>query len=263
MNHMLIKRMITVMATVLFLVPLATALAANPSVQEIIDRIDQMQEVKSDITAQARITTRDPDMGGTKIIEAVYYRRDSDDAFLIVLTAPDTDKGNGYLRVGDNMWMYRSKSRAFQHIGRGEKIGGSNATAGDMESRKFGELYKPDVDASGNEKLAAVMIGKIPVYKIELVAKAVDVKHPRVIMWVTRDKYLPLKQELYSLSGTLLETDYFKNYKEIDGRYIWLMGKFDDAVEKENVTLFEIKGIAFGKVEDYKFDKRYLEQLSK
>jgi hypothetical protein len=263
MYYTIIKRSaVAVILAALFLA-LGPALGADPSVQEIIDRIDHMQEIKSDITAQAKITSRDPDMGGTKISEGIYYRRDRDDAFLVIITAPDTDKGNGYLRVDDNMWMYRSKSRAFQHIGRGEKIAGSNATAGDMETRKFGELYQPARDDAGREKIEDTRIGRIPVYKIEVVAKVVDVKHPRLIMWLTKDKYLLLKQESYSLSGTLLEIAYFKNYKEVDGHYISLTSKFMDAVEKDNVTLFEIKGISFGQVDDTKFTKRYLENLSK
>ncbi|MBN2354215.1 MAG: outer membrane lipoprotein-sorting protein [Spirochaetales bacterium] len=241
----------------------APPLAADPSVQDIIDTIDARYQIQTDITAQTKITTRDPDLGGTKVIEAVYYRRDSDDAFLVVLYAPDTDKGNGYLRVGDNMWLYLSKSRAFQHIGRGEKIGGSNATAGDMETRKFKELYKPALDANGKEIISQEMIGKIPVYKIELTAKVVDVKYPKLVMWLTRDKLLRLKEEYYSLSGTLLQTAYYKNYKNVDGRYLALVSRFDDAIEKDNVSVMEITGISFDKVDDYKFEKRYLESLSK
>jgi hypothetical protein len=241
----------------------AWPLAANPSVQEIIDTIDARYEMKSDITAKSKITTKDPDLGGIKIIEGVLYRRDSDDAFLMVQYAPDSDKGNGYLRVGDNFWMYLSKSRSFTHIGRGEKISGSNATAGDFETRKFKELYKPALDANGKEIFAEEMIGKIPVFKLELTAKVVDVKYPKLVLWLTRDKLLSLKEEYYSLSGTLLETHYNKNYKEVDGRYIALITKIDDAIQKDNVTIMEIQSISFSQVDDFKFDKRYLESLSK
>ena len=107
---------------------LAPALWALPSVQQVIDYIDTNYQVRSDMTAQAKITTRDPEQG-TKIIQSVLYRRDRDDAFLIVIADPETDRGNGYLRVGDNMWLYRRSTRTFTHIGRDEKIGGSNASA--------------------------------------------------------------------------------------------------------------------------------------
>jgi hypothetical protein len=255
------QRIIGVAAGLLVLAP---ALWAAPSVQQIIDYIDTNYEIRSDITAQAKITTRDPDQG-TKVIQSVYYRRDLDDSFLIVMADPETDRGNGYLRVADNMWMYRRATRTFTHIGRDEKIGGSNATAGDFETRKFKELYKPALDANGNEiiSLQALGGGKIPVYRIEVTAKVNDVKYPRLVMWLTQDKYLELKRECYALSGTLMETDLYTNYKEVDGRYVPLLQKFTDEVEKGRTSLLEINGISFAKVDDYKFDKSYLESLSK
>lgn len=246
------------------LLALGPSLWALPTIQQLIDHIDTNYEVRSDMTAQARITTKDPEQG-TKVIQSVMYRRDRDDAFLIVIADPESDRGNGYLRVGDNMWMYRRSTRTFTHIGRDEKIGGSNASAGDFETRKFKELYKPAVDSSGREVIAEDTIGsaKIPVYRFEVVAQVNDVKFPKLIMWVTRDKYLELKRESYSLSGTLLETDLFTNYKEVEGRYVPLLQKFTDEVEKGRTSLLEITGLSFAPVEDYKFDKSYLESLSK
>ena len=163
------------------------------------------------------------------------------------------------------MWMYRRSTRTFTHIGRDEKIGGSNTSAGDIETRKFKELYKPFVDAAGQESIRPETLGsaKIPVYRLEVVAKVNDVKYPKLVMWVTRDKYLELKRESYSLSGTLMETDLFTSYKEIDGRYVPLLQKFVDEVEKGSTSVLEITGISFSKVDNYKFDKSYLESLSK
>jgi outer membrane lipoprotein-sorting protein len=252
------------MTLALGLLLLAPALWANPSVAEIIDYVDTNLQLKSDMTAQARITTRDPEQG-TKVIDSVYYRRDIDDAFLIVIADPESDRGNGYMRVGDNLWMYKRATRTFTHIGRDEKIGGSNASAGDMETRKFKDLYKPSLDSAGKEIIAEETIGgaKIPVYRVEVTAKVNDVKYPKLVMWVTRDKFLELKRECYSLSGTLLETDLYTSYKNVDGRYVPLLMKFTDEVEKGRTSLLEITGITFSKVDDYKFDKSYLESLSK
>ena len=100
-------------------------------------------------------------------------------------------------------------------------------------------------------------------YRVEVTAKVNDVKFPRLVTWVTRDKFLELKRESYSLSGTLMETDLFTSYKDVDGRYVPLLQKFVDEVEKGRTSLLEITGISFKKVDDYKFDKSYLESLSK
>jgi hypothetical protein len=242
---------------------LAPGLWALPTVQQAIDTIDTNYQIRSDLTAQARITTRDPEQG-TKIIESVLYRRDRDDSFLIVLAEPESDRGNGYLRVGDNMWLYRRSTRTFTHIGRDEKIGGSNTSAGDIETRKFKDLYKPSLNAGGREIISEETIGgKIPVYRLEVVAKVNDVKFPKLVMWVTRDKFLELKRESYGLSGTLMETDLFTNYKNVDGRFVPLLQKFVDEVEKGRTSVMEISAISFAKVDDFKFDKSYLESLSK
>ncbi len=257
------------MRTKLFMAALALLFAAAglqalPGIQEIIDYYDTNYELRSDMTAQARLATKDPEQG-SKLIESVLYRRDKDDAFLIVIAEPETDRGNGYMRVGDNMWMYRRSTRTFTHIGRDEKIGGSNASAGDFETRKFKELYKPSLDASGKEIISEDTLGKtkIPVYRLEVTAKVNDVKYPKLVLWVTKDKYLELKRESYSLSGTLMETDLYTNYKEVEGRYVPLLQKFTDEIEKGRITVLEITGISFAKVDDYKFDKSYLESLSK
>ena len=71
---------------------LSPGLWAMPTVQQVVDYIDTNYEIKSDLTAQARITTRDPEQG-TKIIESVLYRRDRDDAFLIVIAEPEIRQG--------------------------------------------------------------------------------------------------------------------------------------------------------------------------
>ncbi|HET6451377.1 MAG TPA: outer membrane lipoprotein-sorting protein [Spirochaetia bacterium] len=241
----------------------AGAAWATPSIQDVIDYYDTNYQLRSDMTARARLTTKDPEQG-TKVIDSVLYRRDKDDAFLIVLAAPETERGNGYLRVGDNMWLYKRATRTFTHIGRDEKIGGSNTTAGDIETRKFKELYKPSTDANGKDLITEETLGaaKIPVYRLEVIAQVNDVKYPKLVMWVTRDKYLELKRESYSLSGTLMETDLFTNYKEVEGRFVPLLQKYTDEVEK-GTTLLEITGISFAAVDDYKFDKSYLESLSK
>ena len=77
---------------------------------------------------------------GTKLFHMLYFRRDKDDAFLIVFDGPESEKGNGY-RVEEHFWMYRQNTRTFQHINRDESIGGTDAKGEDFEDRRLNELY--------------------------------------------------------------------------------------------------------------------------
>lgn len=235
---------------------------ALPGIDDLIKKQDEIFDMKSDVTAKVNMTQQKVDQG-TKSFESVYYRRDADDSFLIVMIGPDAEKGNGYLRVGDNTWMYRRNTRTFQHINRDENISGTDAKAGDFEKRKNSELYGPGKDANGKEAITEEMLGKIPVYKYEQVAKVNDVTYPKQVIWVRRDNFLPLKAQYYSLSGTLMQTAYFLKYTIIDGKYVPLNQIFIDEFEKGNKTVMELSGITTERVDPQIFTKAYLENLSK
>lgn len=236
--------------------------AAESRVMPILTAIDEIYKMTTDAKANVVMTQAKPDQG-TKVIEMIYYRRDSDDSFLIVMAAPENEKGNGYLRVGDNFWMYRKNTRTFQHINRDESIGGSDANSDDFETHKLAELYGPALDVSGKEKFSEEMLGQIPVYKFEVKAKVNDVDYPKKIYWTRRDNNLMLKEESYSLSNTLMQTAYYLKYTVIDGRYVAVKMMFIDEFEKGNKTVVDISNISTQKLDGNIFTKAYLENLSK
>ncbi len=235
---------------------------ADSRIVPILQSIDYNYKIKTNAKAIVMLTQQKPDQG-TKVIEMKYYRRDSDDSFLIIMTAPENEKGNGYLRVGDNFWMYRINTRTFQHINRDESIGGTDAHSDDFETRKLTELYAPALDPQKNEKISEDMLGQVPVYKFEVNARVNDVDYPKKIMWTRRDNNLLLKQESYSLSGTLMQTAYFLKFTVIDGRYVPVKQIFIDEFEKGNKTVVDISDISTNRLEDSIFTKAYLENLSK
>ena len=228
---------------------------------KILRTIQEITDLKTDAKANVLLTQQKVDEG-TKVIDMAYYRRDSDSSFLIIMVAPESERGNGYLRVGDNFWMYRTNTRTFQHINRDESIGGSDAHGEDFEKRKLTELYTPTLDASGNEIISETVLGKIPAYKLEIKANVNDVDYPKKIYWVRKDNDLVLKEESYSLSGTLMQTAYYLNYTIIDGRYLAVKMLFIDEFEKGNKTMVDISNIQTNKLDDSIFTKPYLENLS-
>ncbi|OGS19466.1 MAG: hypothetical protein A2219_07705 [Elusimicrobia bacterium RIFOXYA2_FULL_50_26] len=240
----------------------AAPLAAESMVTAILKSIEDQMKMKTDIKANVTLTQQKAEQG-TKLIEMVYFRRDSDDSFLIVMQSPENEKGNGYLRVGENFWMYRKNTRTFQHINRDESIGGSDAKGDDFEQRNLTELYAPALDAGGKEIVSEEMLGKVPVSRLEIKAIVNDVDYPRKIYWVRRDNNLILKEESYALSGTLMQTVYFVKYTVIDGRYVAVKHIYIDEFEKGNKTIVDISNIQTNKLDNSLFTKAYLENLSK
>jgi len=239
-----------------------TAFSAAPPINGILKTMEGLYKMTSDARARVQMTQQKKDEG-VKNFDLLWYRRDRDNAFLMVMASPENEKGNGYLRMDDNFWMYRRNTRTFQHINRDESIGGSNAHGSDFEDRKLTELYEPVVDAAGKENISAEMLGQIPVYKFEVKAKVKDVDYPRKTYWVRQDNSLPLKEASYALSGTLMQTAYYLKYTTILGKFVPVKQMFIDEFEKGNKTVFELSGISTAKLDDAIFTKPYLENLSK
>jgi hypothetical protein len=236
--------------------------AATPSIQELLNKMEAHTKMTSDIKANVGLTQQRTNQG-VKKLDVLYYRRDSDNSFLIVMLAPESEKGNGYLRIGENFWMYRRNTRTFQHINRDESIGGSDARGDDFETRNLTELYEGVKDSSGVDKVSEEMLGQIPVYRLEVKAKVTDIDYPRKTYWVRRDNTLTLKEQAFALNGTLMQTAYYRKYTEIEGRFVPVEQMFIDEFEKGNKTVVELSGIVTGKLDDAIFTKAYLENLSK
>jgi len=241
---------------------IAPKLYALPDVNDLLKLMEKNMEMNTDIRAKVTATQQKVKQG-VKVVEMQYYRRDKDDAFLIVMLAPETDKGNGYLKLGDNFWMYRRNTRTFQHINRDENIAGTDAKSDDFEKRKLSELYKPAVNSEKKQIISEEMLGKISVYKFELIARVKDVDYPKKIYWIRRDNALPLKEQSYSLSGALMQTALLPKYTQINGKYIPINQIYIDEFEKGNKTIVEITDISTVKIDDNIFTKAYLENLSK
>jgi hypothetical protein len=234
----------------------------TPPIDSILKRMQENISIATDARARVSLTQQKPGQG-VKNFEMMYYRRDRDNAFLIVFSAPEAEKGNGYLRIGDNFWMYRRNTRTFQHVNRDESIGGSDASGEDFETRKLTELYQAATDTGGRELIRQEKLGTIPVFRLEVKAKINDVSYPYRVFWVRTDNFLQLKDEAYSSSKTLMSTSYYLKYTIVLGKYVPVRQLFIDEFEKGNRTIVEISGIVTEKVGDEIFTKAYLENLSK
>lgn len=236
--------------------------SALPSGKEILSRIETNTSMVSDVSAKVTLTQQKAGQG-VKTTGMLFYRRDKDNSFLIVITAPEADKGNGYLRVGDNFWMYRRNTRSFQHVNRDESIAGTDAHGDDFEDRKLTEMYAPMRDSAGRELVSEDVLGKVPVFRMQAIAKVYDVDYPRKTYWVRRDDFLVLKEQSFAQSGALMQTAYYLKYVPVLGKFVPVEQMFIDEFEKGNRTRLAIADIATKPLRDEIFTKAYLENLSK
>ena len=240
---------------------LLNMLFSLPKIKELLMQVDENQTLSQDLTGRIELLQKQVRQGVRKI-EMVYYRRDKDDSFLIVMLNPNVEKGNGYLKVEDNFWAYRKNTRTFQHINRDESIGGTDINSGDLEQRKYTELYE-GVISNQQEVISKERLGKINCYRFEIKAVEEDVTYPKQTIWVRQDNSAILRVENYSATGKHMLSQYYTKYTKIKGKLFLLEGRNIDRFEKGNATAFKISDVSLKEIKDNIFTKAYLENLSR
>jgi outer membrane lipoprotein-sorting protein len=109
-----------------------------------------------------------------------------------------------------------------------------------MASRELRERYTAKV--TGAEK-----VDGRDCWRLELKAKDDSVSYPKRVSWIDQESYIPLKQELYALSGMLLKTWTMSDVKSFDGgRRFPTKMVVQDHVKKDSVTRIEFTEMEFG-----------------
>lgn len=198
-----------------------------------------------------------------KVYQAVVYRRDLDNKFMILFTKPKEESGKGYLKIDKNLWMYDPNTGKWERRTERERIAGTNSRREDFDESRLAEEY--DVKFNGNDKL-----GKYNVDKILLtVKKGVDVAYPKIILWLDTKDTNVLKREEYSLSGKLMRTTFYpkwsKQYSSSKKGDVWVpqeMRVFDN-LEKGNSTIILIKEVDLSSLQANIFTKAWIESKSR
>jgi outer membrane lipoprotein-sorting protein len=233
----------------------ALAFAQTVDYASILKRIDDMSNFKNqDFSSNATIVTDRPGKD-REVVKVKFFRRDSDDKFLVVTIEPEVQKGEGILKFDDNVWFYDPNTRDFSHTSLKERFGGSGANNDDFSSRSLAEDYRL---SEGKED----MLGKIPVYVLGLEARNNRVPYAFMRLSVTRDMSLILKQEEFSLSRKLMRTSLYTDYSKIGGRFIPLKQLFVDNITIGEKTQLSLSAVNLGAIPDEVFTKSYLEKVS-
>ncbi len=192
-----------------------------------------------------------------RVIQIKIYRRDAVDTFALVFQFPDSEKGKGYYRSKDDLFLYLPSTREFVYRNRKDDVGST-----DVRTDLFG---KSDVAAQyWVNSAGSAMVAKWDCDVVRLDAKQLDVSFPVQKWYVRKSDGLPVKVENFSASETLLRTTYYVDYKKVaPEKYIFTKLLATDALEKGQQTFLTNEGISTTKIPDYIFSKAFLEEQSR
>ena len=160
-------------------------------------------------------------------------------------TYPARDKGVKYLKIEDNMWMYLPSVdkiiKIAGHMLRQSMMGSDFSYEDALESTKLLEKY--DVKLATEETIyikfrkgtEEVTKGR-PCYVLDLTAKVKEVTYYRRKIWVDRETFVPVREELFALSGKKLKVMTLGNVNQFRGRYYPMYIAMRNLLRKDSLT---------------------------
>jgi hypothetical protein len=244
----------------------ATVAHAEPldqkGVDELVKLVDERQRNSGDYTSLAYVKETERKLE-PKVFQAVVYRRDDDDKFMILFTKPKEEAGKGYMKIDKNLWMYDPSTGKWERKTERERIGGTNSRRGDFDESRLSDEYDSTYDGEG-------ALGSYKVHKIKLKAKAgKDVAFPVLSLWVDQADKNVLKREESSLSGKLMRSSFYpkwnKKFSPSKKADVWIPEEIRifDEIEKGNSTVILIKETDLSSLPPNMFTKAWIESKSK
>ncbi|ORC34632.1 outer membrane lipoprotein-sorting protein [Marispirochaeta aestuarii] len=199
---------------------------------------------------------------GTSRTKTTIFRRDRQNTYTIIVMEPDSDKGKGYLRQGDMLWLYDPVPRRFTVTSARDRFQNSNARNSDFTKSTLAQDYR--IIAHSTEKLGAY---HTDVYDLEALTD--EVSYPKMKIWIDQDN-LVRKTEDYSLSGRHMRTTAILDYTRIRDRYVPVRIVIQDELRGREVngqfknyrTLISVAKPSFQELPDMVFTKAYIERVS-
>lgn len=228
---------------VLFL-PFQSAAQTDPvpaelSAREIIKRQDDLMRGN---TSRGRYVMTVKTPGWTRTLELDAWSQGRDKNFIRVLS-PAKEAGIASLRDKSNMWNY------LPSVERTIKIPPSMMLQPWMGSDFANDdLVKESslVNDYTQTILSQENLGEHFSYKIELVPKPeAAVAWGRIIFWVRKADYVPLREEYYGESGKLIKILEYSQIKQMSDRQIPTIWKMISFVKPGHETVIEVADVQY------------------
>ncbi len=192
----------------------------------------------------------------TKTMKAKALTKSGRKAFVEFVNTED--QGTKYLMLDNNLWIYFPDENDVVKISghmlkegmMGSDVSYEDALASDELSDKY------DVSVLSDEKINDHLC-----YVLQLDAKVKDVPYQKRKMWVDKESYVSLKEEMYAKSGKLLKESNVIEMKKVDGRNVPVKVQMVNKLRKNSKTIFTMTDIVFDKaIPEEVFTMRYLQR---
>lgn len=192
--------------------PLAMpARAAEPTAEDLIKALDRNMVFESRVADLRMVITKE----GKQNEKALHMRSRGWETAFVSFVAPARDKGTRYLKLEKNLWMYlpgaEKQIKISGHMLRQSLMGSDFSYEDMLESPDLAARYEPSL--SGDEA-----VDGRPCAVVTLKGKVPDLTYPSRKVWIDRATNVPVKEDLYALTGKLMKQQLFFDVKEFQDK---------------------------------------------
>lgn len=215
---------------IFWIIALNNLTAAELTGDQIMSKVDELMNSNSS-KYLADITVVRPEKDNRTSRIQVYIR--GTDRVLVRYLAPVQEKGQGYLRLGDDSWLYLPNANKSIRVSGRQSMQGSDLSNDDILKIKLTQDYSAKLigtefyDGESN-------------YLLDLTAKNSAVTYGKMKYWVRQSDFIPTKTEYYAFSGKLLKTMTYGQIMEIGGKVRPTKMEIFSELRKGYSTVFSI-----------------------
>jgi outer membrane lipoprotein-sorting protein len=224
----------------------------TPSGDEILKKVDQNMFSENKIVVSRMVIRGHRE---TRTVESKSWQRGTNESYTEFL-APAREKGTKMLKLKDMLWDYSpSTDRTIMisgHLLR-QSVMGSDLSYEDMlEDPHLPNVYTASVVAQDTCHDRDCWI-------LDLQAKKEDIAYDHRRIWVDKERYVMLRENLYAKSGKLLKAVDVREVMRVQNRWLAKSVLYKDALKDGEGTEFYIDSITLDTtIPDYLFSKAAL-----
>lgn len=229
----------------------APAPDTNRDANEILQLADAIRFPRASFETRITVTNYTAGKAGNP---RVYKVMSKGNANTIVLTeSPASERGQALLMRDRDLWIFMPSISQPVRLSLAQRLTGQVAN-GDLARANFAGDYNASL--AGTDSLNGQ-----PVNVLELAAAGAGVTYARVRYWVAQETNHPLKAEFYALSGRLLKTSYYEDFRELGGTERPTKIVIEDALDKDKVSVLQYQAMTLQDYPERMFTREYLRRL--
>ena len=241
-----------VLLALLFCTPVV---AQEPTGHDILDRVENLLWAKT-LRGQYEMSIVTPRWQRTL---AMRVWMDRPRRSFIRIEAPAKEAGIGSLRIGSEMWNYLPSVERTIKIPPSMMLQpwmGSDFTNDDLVKESS------ILDDYTQRVLGTPVVDGEVVYQVEAVPKPdAAVVWGRILYWVRKSDFMPLKQEFFNERGELVRVMSFSDVRNVGGRRLPTRWEMRPVAKPGNVTTVLLKDAVFNPpIDDEVFTQRNLQK---